>query len=304
MRAVWSYWSKPYAERTGYGWHQPLHHLLAWGLSVRLAQRHYPETVLVTDSFGKALLLDALELPFTHVSTELDRLDGADPGLWALGKLVAYSLQDEPFVHVDTDVFMWRPLPVRLQGAPVLAQNPERWSAADPRCSLRVIEDAFARHDFVLPAEWEWARSHWGMLMHQANCGIIGGQNVEFLRYYAGLALDLVLNPRHAPAWEAIPGLAEMNVIIEQFLLSACLEFHRSAPDSPFRGIYARYLFPSSEAAFNSTYANRAGYTHLLGDTKSSDRVARRLEQRMEREHEEFYLRCVALSGAGQSRVA
>src|ERR1700683_567762 len=106
--------------------------------------------------------------------------------------------------------------------------------------------------------------------MYQANCGIIGVRRVVFLRYCAGVSLDLVLNPRYAAVWAAIPGLAEMNVIIEQFLLSACLEFHRSAPDSPFRGIHARYLFPSSEAAFNSAYAHRAGYTHLLGDTKSN----------------------------------
>jgi hypothetical protein len=252
--------------------------------------------VLVTDGPGKALLVDELGLPFTHVSTELDRLGEAHPDLWALGKLVAYSLQDEPFVHIDADVFMWRPLPIRMLGAPVLAQNPERWSAAEPWCSPATIEDAFARHDHILPAEWEWARSHWGPLMFQANCGILGGHNIEFLRYYAGLALDLVLNPRYADAWEAITGRAEMNVILEQFLLSACLEYHRSAPQSPFRGIYARYLFPSREASFDSTYSTRAGYTHLLGDTKSNDQVGRRLEARMEREDEEFYWRCVRIT--------
>lgn len=97
------------------------------GLSLLLARRHYPETALVTDSAGKALLVDTLGLSFTSVSTELDCLRDADPDLWALGKLVAYSIQDEPFIHLDTDVFLWRALPARLTSAPVLAQHREQF---------------------------------------------------------------------------------------------------------------------------------------------------------------------------------
>jgi hypothetical protein len=176
MRAVWSLWSKPFAAATSWGWHRPEHHLLAWGLSLRLARRHYPETTLVTDSAGKALLVDALGLSFASVSTELDRLRDADPNLWALGKLVAYSIQDEPFVHLDTDVFLWRALPTRLTSAPVLAQHRERWFERDPGGGdPQLIEDAFAHAGLKLPVEWEWARSRWGKTVFEANCGIAGG---------------------------------------------------------------------------------------------------------------------------------
>ena len=67
MRAVWSFWSRPYHAGHCFRWREPIDHLLAWGLSLRLAQAHYPETVLVTDSPGRALLIDRLDLPFTHV---------------------------------------------------------------------------------------------------------------------------------------------------------------------------------------------------------------------------------------------
>jgi hypothetical protein len=297
MRAVWSFWSKPYGAATGWGWSEPLHHLLAWGLSLRLARRHYPDTVLVTDRAGRSLLVDGLGLSFTQVSTELERLHDADASLWALGKLVAYSLQDEPFVHLDTDVFLWRPLPARLSTAPVLAQHPERWPVEGPSSAPRVIEDAFARDGLGLPAEWEWARSHWDPVMHQANCGIVGGMNAEFLRYYAGLALDIVLNSRYAATWRNLAGRPELNMIIEQFMLSACLEFHRSDPGSEYRGIQARYLFPSSQAAFDARYAARLGFTHLIADAKSDARVARQLEERVRREDRDFYRRCVELAG-------
>lgn len=298
MRAVWSFWSRPFVESRGWGWRQPLHHLLAWGLSLRLARRHYPHTALVTDSAGKALLVDDLGLSFESVSTELDCLRDADPSLWALGKLIAYSVQDEPFVHLDTDVFLWRALPGRLTSAPVLAQHPERWAAGDPDGGPRVIEQAFARAGLGLPAEWEWARSRWGQTVFEANCGIVGGTNVEFLRYYARLALELVLDPRRAAALGPVPGKEGLNTLIEQFMLSACLDFHRSRLDSPFKGVHARYLFPSGETAFDARYARRLGFTHLLGDTKANERVAQRLEDRMRNEDAAFYARCVALSDA------
>jgi len=188
VRAVWSWWSKPYDAGRGFCWRKPIHHLLAWGQSFRLVQAHYPETVLVTDGPGRALLVDKLGLPFTHVSTELDRLRDADPRLWALSKLVAYSLQDKPFVHLDSDVFLWRPLPARVTSAPVLAQHPETGDPDGPR----VIEDAFARAGLSLPAEWRWSRSHSARTSREANCGILGGTNVGFIRHYAQLALDIV----------------------------------------------------------------------------------------------------------------
>ena len=296
MRAVWSFWSKPFEDARGRRWRDPLHHLLAWGLSVRLARRHYPQCVLVTDSPGKAMLVDELRLPFTHVSTELDQLADADSAWWALGKLLAYSIQKEPFVHLDTDVFLWRRLPRRLIAAPVLAQHPEPYHLAERYCGPRLVEDAFARVQLTLPREWAWARSHWGLQFRETNCGILGATNVEFIGYYARQALDLVLNPRYAAAWATIEDKDGLNQIIEQFTLAACLDFHRFDPSSPFAGVHARYLFPSLHSALHSGLAGRLGFTHLLGDAKSNERVGRRIEQRMHDEDAGFYRRCLRLS--------
>lgn len=296
MRAVWSFWSKPFHDGRGWQWREPRHHLLAWGLSLRLASSHYPETVLITDSPGKALLVDALGLSFTHVSTELDRLCDEYSGWWTLGKLVAYSLQDKPFVHLDTDVFLWRPLSEKMISAPVLAQYPEHYHRTDQRCGPRVIEDAFARYSLSLPAEWEWSRSHQVRRFREANCGILGGQNAAFIQHYARLALDLVLNPRHSPAWASIPGRDALNTIVEQFFLLACLDFHRFNPDSPFRGVCIKYLFPSLDDAFNPAWAARLGLTHLLAEAKMNVDVTSRLEQRVHAEDPEFYRRCVRVS--------
>jgi len=296
MRAVWSFWSKPYQAYKGRIWGEPRHHLLAWGLSLRLAQRQFPETLLVTDSQGKALLVDRLGLDFTHVSTELDSLRHADQGWWALGKLVAYSLQDQPFVHLDTDVFLWRPLPAWLITAPVFAQCPERHSLQHAWCPPHEIEALFAGHKKSLPPEWEWSSSRGEPWFREENCGILGANNLAFLHYYANAALQLALDPAHAAVWADLPEKSGFNMIIEQHFLSACLDYHRHNPESRFRGIGIRYLFPTFDDAFNADCAARAGFTHLLGDAKTRPEVTARLERRVAELDPAFHRHCQRLA--------
>jgi hypothetical protein len=295
MRAVWSFWSKPFSAFKGRIWREPQHHLLAWGLSLSLARRHYPETALVTDEAGAELLIERLGLSFTHVSTELEQLSQVDVGWWAMGKLLTYSLQDQPFVHLDTDVFLWRPLPARLAAAPVFAQSPEH-HALDEWCGPRDIEQAFRKHGVALPKEWEWARSQGGSGFREENCGILGGTRVDFIRYYARLALELALAPAHAAAWAELSDKSGYNMMLEQFLLAACVQYHRCDPTSTFRGIGIKHLFPSFAEAFNPQTAARAGFTHLMGDIKSNDSVVRRLEQCMQSEDRAFYQQCLRVA--------
>lgn len=296
MRAVWSFWSKPFRGEKGRIWRSPLHHMLAWGLSLRLARRHFPETMLVTDTPGKALLVDSLGLSFAHVSTELDQLRNVDAGWWALGKLVAYRMQQQPFIHLDTDVFLWKALPASMLAASVFAQCREEHPPLDQWCGPEDVERAFLEQDITLPAEWEWSRSRSLHCYREANCGIMGGNRIDFIRYYADLAIDLVLNPNHASAWQMFPDRAGYNMVVEQFLLDACFEFHRSHPQSPFRGIHMRYLFPTHTEAFDQHTAARAGFTHLLGDAKRDPHLARRLEERTQQEDMHFYRHCLQLS--------
>jgi hypothetical protein len=247
----------------------------------------------VTDRPGKKLLVDTLGLEFGCVSDELDNLRGADPDWWALGKLLAYSIQDRPFIHIDTDVFLWKPLLPDLVDAPVLAQCPEYFHRNADR-GIREISDAFTDSSTRLPVEWEWAASREDTFVREENCGIVGGCRHDFLRHYARAAADLVLNPANAVAWQAVQ--YKSNMALEQFFLSACVDFHRHHPASPFRGVRVDYLFPTWEQAVNPNCATRAGFTHLLGDSKSSAIVAQRLEARVSREDWAFYQRCKTIA--------
>ena len=296
MRAVWSFWSKPFHAYKGSIWGHPLQHMLAWGLSLQTARAHYPETVLITDTPGKRLLVDQLGLSFSNVSTELDRLNHVDIGWWAIGKLIAYSLQDRPFLHIDSDVFIWKALPSRLDAAPVIAQAPEHFHTIHDPFGPLDIEQAFAQHNLPLPVEWEWARSRDPIHFREENCGIFGGHDIAFIRYYANLAINLALNPEAAPVWNKFPEKECFNMILEQFLLGACVDYHRFHPDSAHRGVTIKYLFESFEKCISPNEAARVGFTHLLGGSKGHPAVVKRLEARIRRDDPAFYRRCEALA--------
>lgn len=296
MQAVWSFWSKPYATHHHRAWLSDRHHLLAWVLSLETAKRHYPATSLMTDDAGARLLVDKVGLEFTTVSTGLSALADADPDWWVLGKLLAYRAQTAPFVHLDSDVFLWKRLPPHVEGATVFAQNPESFPLTGYSWYRPGAYDTILRsYDGWTPEEWRWYTSR---RRNQAVCcGILGGTSAGFLAYYADLAIQMIEHPRNAPAWRTIGSRIGDNILLEQYLLAACLEFHRHDADSPYAALDVRYLFESSEDAFDEGEAARVGYTHLIGSAKSNPALMARLEERVRRDYPDLYDRCVRCTG-------
>lgn len=301
LRAVWSFWSQPYRAGREASWAHDFYHWLAWGLSVHAARQHYPETVLVTDEAGARVLADELELPFTEVSTALEGLE-ADPDWWALGKLEAYRQQADPFVHIDADVFLWSPLAPALNTAPVFAQNPEPIPSLGETCYRPdVLEAVLAAED--LPVEWTWyrrARTEW----RAECCGILGGADTDFIRHYATEALKLALEPRFRSALAALGDKSGHMILLEQYLLSACIEYHAQQANSAFPGIQIRYVFDRIEDAYSPGVAEAAGYTHLAGGTKRNRRICRDLERRVRQDLPRFYERCLRRAPGLRARLA
>ena len=290
MNAVWSFWTKPYFAENGSRWcshwHSERFHWLAWGLSVYAAALHYPKTSLFTDDEGARILVDALDLPFRHVSTALNALKDEDPEWWALGKIETYRQQESPFVHVDTDVFLWRPFSDELETADVFAQNPEpispEFSCYYPEELERAIGDGW------LPEEWSAYRAHGG---RAECCGVFGGNLVDFIHRYATAAVRLVTDPRNRRGLATLGSRNGHMILVEQYLLSAFYEFHRER-----EGIEMRYVFPTIEHAYRPECATQAGFTHLASSAKQDASVCAAVEARVKQDLPRFYERCMALA--------
>ena len=75
------------------------------------------------------------------------------------------------------------------------------------------------------------------------------------------------------------------NILFEQYLLGACVEYHRRRKDSAYRGISIDYLFGLIDQAFDDEASSRIGDTHLIADAKRNPDLADRLEARVRRDH-------------------
>ncbi|GAB4070841.1 hypothetical protein GCM10028812_41120 [Ancylobacter sonchi] len=273
---MWSLWTKPLKARRRTGWLTPRHHLLAWVLSVELARRHYPDTCLVADAEAAAVLVDALGLPFGAVSLGLDALDAHDPDWWAIGKLYAHVEQDRPYVHIDADVFLWDPLPERLAGQAVFAQNPEVSIYGASYYRPESIEYDIRRQGGWMPEEFEHYMPLGGELRAE-NCGIVGGTRVDFIHHYARRSIEFIEHPANQTIWAGRPRRDQDFVTFEQLMLSACLAYHQRQIGSPFADVTMAHLFDSHDDAL--ARANACGYTHLAAGSKRDPEMSRHLEQ-------------------------
>ncbi len=291
MRAVWSLWTKPFQHCEGSVWHSQYHAMLSWALSVALARRHYTETHLVTDDRGAALLVDELRLPFTHVSRELNRLDDHDADWWALGKLYSYRLQTEPFVHIDGDVFLWKPLPAELQQSVVFAQSPETFDpdAKHTYYPARAVEQTIP----WLPRVWREYTTGTGTRTASC-CGILGGVDTHLIASYADLGIRIAECRRNRSSWATWGNKGGCNVLIEQMLLDAV---------TTAGGHQVQHLFPGEGDPYDSRQATAAGYTHLIGAAKRHPQVLADLESRVRAEFPALAARCEAATQRSLSRL-
>lgn len=296
LRAVWSFWSKPFDAHHHQVWASVQHHLFAWVLSTKTAMRHYRPAVLYTDDAGARMLLDGIGLEFDEVYTELNALHGHDPLWWALGKLYAYRAQTEPFIHLDNDVFLWQPLPERLESAALFAQNAEYFIPGQSYYQPEAFEWALDGIEGAwLPPEWRWYRMR--VLPQRAECcGVFGGKRVDFVKHYAAQAIKILEHPANQAAWVKLDEKIGHNILFEQYLLAACIEYHRRRADSPYCDIDIGYVFASLDEAFDPETASRVGYTHLIADSKRNRQLADRLEARIAREYPDLYRRCLDYS--------
>jgi len=283
--AVWSLWTKPLRTLPYSVWASERHHLLSWILSVETARKHYPKTRLVTDSAGAEILVEQLGLRFDTVSTGLDGLERFDPRWWALGKLHAYRAQQEPFVHVDADVYLWNKLPEQLAESPVFGQSPE------PIEYYFYNPDKFkhlANRGAWIPEELTWSMNT-GQPMVAVCCGIMGGTDMDLINHYASTAVRLVEEKPNADLW--FPEETD-NMLFEQFFLSVCVEYRRQGIMSSANPPRIGYLFANCHEPYDPQAASRVGYTHLIGRAKQNHYLLDLLERRVRKDYPSFFERC------------
>jgi len=209
----------------------------SWGLSVSLAKKHFTKVILVTDNKGKELLCDILKLPFDEVMLNFNTLPNVNKNLFLYPKIYAMDLQTEPFVYIEPDVFLFNQINTN---AGIILQSYEGFSQNE-------YSDLFTQYINELEtsgfADEIFINREVG-LNYGYNTGIIGGTDIQFIKYYCGKAKDLIdfINQNYSSINPNI------YLLYERWLIALCLSVQNKSPEL--------YLQTRVDSATK-------GYTHL-----------------------------------------
>lgn len=243
------------------GWPSKKYFLFSWALSCQKLIKHYGNVELHTDSLGKEILIDHLRLPFTSVNVSLDALDKYNNRIWTIGKLYTYALQTEPFLHVDSDVFIWRRFTKKLSSAELIAQSLEN----NHRFYFETLKTI--QHTFKLPTWLEKAIDEKNEIT-VSNTGIVGGSNVEFFQMYAEEAIKIVK--------QNSKNLHRVNSNVFSILIEQLLFYILSKRNNISVEYFSKIPFePNADYSFIKAHAvpGKVKFIHPLGPYKKLSTV-------------------------------
>lgn len=239
------------------GWRQTDFHFMSWTLSCLTLRKFYENVELVTDEMGYHCLIEKLKLPYSSVRVELDCLDAYPPNLWAIGKIYTYGIQNEPFIHVDGDVYIWNKFSAEFESSELLAQNKDIINGHYIAGYRRFNELGFS-----FPEILNLSPDEIGSLQG-SNADIFGGNNFDFFRDFSKKSFEFIDKNIDLTYSLSDTESTWFALIYEQLLFSLLAKKHE---------VDVNYLF--SEDEFNaidvSSFSNKyeLKYVHLLGNTK------------------------------------
>ncbi len=271
MRIVHSFWSQPLLKNTNNSkedWLNLELYFMSWVLSCHSFKKHYSNIELYTDTIGKEIFINILGLPYSRCYTNLSNIEHYSPKLWALGKLHTYYLQEEPFIHVDGDTFIWGKFSENFERQGIIAQNEELNDTL-----YRKQFDYIFQNTNNLPKEILNLYTDEKSIV-AANTGVFGGNNIRFIRDYSKLAIDFIQeNMERTKLLEQ----SLINHFYEQYLLHAFAKVKRKEITYLFNGVSNNF----EETLGFHLIPYREKFIHVVGGAKNNTLVCEQIILRL-----------------------
>ena len=260
MRIIQTFWSGGRDPlQYGYGWRHAEHNLMSWALSCCSLFNDSANAEIYTDQRGYDVLIEKLHLPYTAVHVVYDD-HLCLPQHWAYAKIKTYSMQTEPFLHVDGDVYISKPLPEEVHNAPLVVQNEEIGTAY-----YRSMLDSILK----IPNVWlpDYVRAVLdGQLLPSYNMGVFGGNDLKFIHDYCKEATSFIF--RNELNNTANPhSHVDCNVFFEQMLFAIISKKHGRELSKVIPCAVKDNGYTHSDFCDLYNYREK-GFFHLLGGHK------------------------------------
>lgn len=265
QKAVYTYFAIEGQESAGFNSTKELAYFLS--LSVEYSRKNFKQVELVTNDYGKQILISKYKIPFTSVNTALNKLD-IHKDLWAFAKIVSYSLQKKPFVHIDLDVILWESIPSSLLKSKIFFQHKDTF-AMQPGYKYLVSAVEGTTISYFCKEKG---------IQHAHNCGVVGVNDLSLTAKWLAMANDFIFNESNKHFWNKLENKGQMNYLFEQYFISCICKGENINPDVLLKNF-----------SYNSVEKPSFKMTHLWGDSKKKPAEMNRIKARLKKEYPEVY---------------
>jgi len=287
MKIVQSFWSgNRNLTEHGFGWLSPQYHVMAWALSCLKLKEHYDDLHLYTDSYGISILIDYLDLPYKTIHNHYDHINHYDKSLWALAKILTFSSQEEPFIHVDGDIFIWDKFSPLLENADLLAQNVE-FGTSYYKTQMNGVRKNMSSIPTFLEKELNKES------ISSYNMGLFGGSDIDFIKRYCSNALGVIDN--NYPPGCKYGASINFNILFEQVLFSVLSNIEGKTVTCLYPGDYGDRGYTVNDFCDFTAVPYRLKYLHLLGGHKRKKHVCTLMSETLFREYPGYFYKIVEL---------
>jgi hypothetical protein len=269
-KVVWSVSTRPFEKPANRLNNKYEDFLYLFTASYFMNKRWFKKTELVTDDLGYEIITDRLGLKFDNVHLTLNQINSTFDTLFAYGKVLAYEIQQEPFMHIDYDVFWHKAPPDFILNAGIATQNAEtlnKFVLGYPAW-LQYIE----KKRIKMPDYWDV----WHTISY--NCGLFAANDIQFVQLYSKEAKRVAGLIKHLHRAEVVP----IDLMYEQFTLSLLAEKMNK---------HVTVLFDTlSDDLHEATlpHLNLFGYQHILGHYKNDAYYLDPIKQYVKTNHPEI----------------
>lgn len=296
MRIVQTFWSgagNPLVKT--HGWPHAEYNLMSWALSCCSLREHYNQVILYTDRQGYEVLIEKLNLPYTEVHIVYDdKL--CLPQHWAYAKIKTYYMQEEPFLHVDGDIYLSKPIPEEIINAPLIAQNREIGTIYYAEMFDRIIKCQKIKFPRKVVQGMK------GGTVSSYNMGFFGGSDLNYIKEFCKEAFAFIeendLNNPLKPH-----SSINCNILMEQVLFATKCDLDN-------RKVTTIHMHPVEDKGYGigefcdiCRFEDKK-FFHILGGHKHDPHMYEKLEKVLLSKYPHYYLKIMSLYPNRHARLA
>lgn len=271
LNVIYSLWTKPYRELGNtLGFDSIEDFVNSLILSVNVSKQHYNNIHFYTDKTGMEIIKPYMDqLPFTEIYVILDEADWVPSQWWAFPKIYVYSLQKEPFIHLDNDAYLWDKLKEEMSTYDFISQNLE--SVHDKshkyyKDAIRVYADHILHIDDIKDTQ---------RFAYAMNAGIFGAFNNKGLKLFKNMYDNAIKVAKSAMADKWLMDFINWKDLRnwDAFLFNTLNEQH-----------YAYYYCINNNLRHLELLDTKLQFTHLISNAKRNkdrmDKIKKRIVEK------------------------